>query len=52
MPKQKLKQTKNDDSKEDEAGNLNAVDDEFNPTLAAMEEEIKTKNTQNNKYSN
>ena len=34
---------KNDDSKEDEAGNLNAVDDEFNPTLAAMEEEIKPK---------
>ena len=34
---------KNDNSKADDAGNQNIEDDEFNPTLAAMEEEIKPK---------
>ena len=34
---------KNDNSKEDDVGNQNIEDDEFNPTLAAMEEEIKPK---------
>ena len=34
---------KNDTSKVDDAGNQNIEDDEFNPTLAAMEEEIKPK---------
>ena len=34
---------KSDEAKDDEAANINSVDDEFNPTLAAMEEEIKPK---------
>ncbi len=34
---------KNDDAKEDDAANTTAEDEEFNPTLAAMEEEIKPK---------
>ncbi len=34
---------KTDDNKEEEATSVNTEDDEFNPTLAAMEEEIKPK---------
>ena len=34
---------KNDDSKNEEGNSANLDDDEFNPTLAAMEEEIKPK---------